>query len=1106
MSKKFKSGAALTALVAMYGGVAFAQETTSSLRGEVTSEAGAPVAGASVVITHVPTGSKSETVTNDNGLFSASGLRVGGPYTVTFSAPNYRGETLEGLSLGLGQQNVITADLESADAGTDIVVTATRVRTSGTGPATALNVTDIEGVASVNRDIRDLMRRDPLVNLDPTNGNAPQIAGAHYRFNNFSIDGVNFRDEFGLNANGLPSQRSPISNDALQALTVEVAPYSAQNGNFLGGNINAVTKSGTNEFHGSAFYNWQDSFSVPARVDERPTGLVKAWDFDTYGFTLGGPILKDKLFFFGSYEWFSTPKPGTQGPDDSGAGTPAPGVTTAEMNQVIDIMRNVYGYDPGQPFRTGAETDRKMLAKIDWNINDNHRFAFTFNEVESAVPFDGSTTNATMASSNAARRLQLESYWYNRREGVKTSVGQLNSDWTENFSTELRISQKEYQVAQTSIGGQGIGAFNICAVQNNPTPYDAAATSCNNEGQILLGTDGPRQANSLSTRTDSYRIKGSYSLGDHRIDAGYELARTKVFNLFQSGAVGDYAFNSISDLQNRIASRALFAGGSRDGNGDGVIDVLDTAAIYAFKQNTAFIEDNWNVTDKLQVALGLRYDWLQSDEEPPLNPNLVTRSATYYEAQYRNIDNTKALDGLDLLQPRFSFKYDLYDNIQLRGGVGRFGATGPQVWVANSFQNNGYTSGSLNVTSAAPASPANQLPLLSNVSIIGQPALAAQLMQGTGSASSNVNLLAPDFELPSIWRASIGAQAEFDIWGNNPLRASIDFVYSQNENAAYVKNLRLTRTGTFADGRPIYAQNTSVPSLYGTTGLDLLVEQADEGESKILSVSLGQDYDNGLSWNFGYAHQDVTEISPMTSSTATSNYSNVALFDINNPTASRSLWEVENSARLEVNWTKEFVEGLETRFTFFGEHRSGLPYSYTYTGAVPTGSPRGLLYVPNFAGDTNTADTAVGPVNFSNTATLNAFRDFVLNGELAGYQGQVAPRNAFTSPDISRIDFKFSQDLPWLLNNRGHKLQFNMDIINLGNLINDEWGTIEKYPFPSAVAPITATAGAAQPDGTTGYTYSSFVNPSTIVNRCPNATVCPREGFYQIQLGVKYLF
>jgi hypothetical protein len=288
--------------------------------------------------------------------------------------------------------------------------------------------------------------------------------------------------------------------------------------------------------------------------------------------------------------------------------------------------------------------------------------------------------------------------------------------------------------------------------------------------------------------------------------------------------------------------------------------------------------------------------------------------------------------------------------------------------------------------------------------------------------------------------------------------------------------------------------------------VDLIVVQADEGESKVINATLAQDYDNGLGWAFGYAHQDVTEISPMTSSTAGSNYSNVALFDINNPTATRSLWEIEDRFTLEVSWTKEFVEGLETRFTLFGENRSGFPFSYAYSGAVPSGSPRPLLYVPNFAGDANPNDLIVGPVTFNNAATLNAFRDFVLGGALAGYQGTVTPRNEFTSPDISRVDLKFSQDLPWVLNNRGHKLQFNADIINFGNLINDEWGTIEKYPFPSAVAPISASAGAVQPDGTIGYNYSNFVNPTSIVNRCPNATVCPREGFYQIQLGVKYLF
>jgi outer membrane receptor protein involved in Fe transport len=1095
-SKNFLGGAALAAL-SLAPAVAIAQQTTSSIRGEVITATGAPISGATVVITHVPTGRTSQVTTSAGGLFSASGLRVGGPYTVAVSAPNYQGEQVDVPSLGLSEAQ-LDINLQAESTGESIVVTAARVRTSGTGPATGFSADDIAGIASVTRDIRDIMRRDPLVTLDPTNSGAPQIAGQNNRFNSFSIDGVNFRDEFGLNATGLPSQRSPISVDALQALTVETTPYKAENGNFLGGAVNAVTKSGTNEFHGTAAYNWQDSFSVPARVDSRPTGLQKTWDQEAYGYTLGGPVIKDRLFFFGAYEYFKTPKTGTQGPADSGAGTPAPGVSTAEMQQVQSILKNVYGYDAGVPFTSGNENDRKILAKIDWNITDKHRLAVTYNDILSGIPFDGSTQGGrTFDAANATQRLQLNSHWYNRRESVKTSVGQINSDWTDNFSTEVRISQKEYEVAQTALGAANSASFEICSTPTSATAFSAASTCASTEGQILLGPDSSRQANQLNTRTDAYKIKGDYRIGDHKIEGGYELSRVKVFNLFQQGAVGEYYFNSIADLQNRTASRAFFAGGAADGDGNGTIDVYDTAANYQYKSNTAFIEDTWDVTDKLRLGLGLRYDFLQSDDVPPLNPNFVTRSATFYEAQFRNIDNTTAIDGLSLLQPRFSFMYDLTDDIQLRGGVGRFGSTGPAVWIANSFQSNGVTSSTINVTGASSAA---QRPLLSNVSIIGTPALATSQLRGAGLSTATVNLVDPNFEIPSMWRASIGAAADFHVLGENPLHATIDFLYSQNENAPYMKNLRLTRAagaaGMYADGRPIY----------GGSGTDLLLTEADEGEGKIVTTTLSQEYNNGIGWTFGYAHQDVTELSPMTSSTASSNYQNIAIFDANNPDTARSNYEITDRFTLTVDWKKEFFKGLETRFSLFGEHRSGFPFSYTMNGANAPGfsAARSLLYVPNFAGDSNPNDLVVDMVTFNSAATLNAFRDFVLGGDLAGYQGQVTKRNDFTSPDISRVDLHFSQDLPWLLNNRGHKLTFIADIINLGNLINDEWGTIEKYAFPGTQPLVTAANGVVQPNGSLGYTYSGFATPTTV--RCPDSSVCPREGLYTIQLGMKYAF
>jgi hypothetical protein len=1077
--RSLRLGCAIGALMVASTAV-YAQETTGTIRGDVLDSAGNPVANATVTVVHQPSGSRSTSTTDADGTFNASGLRIGGPYEVTVAAAGLETATATIPSLSAGQPQRVGVTLFSAAE--TITVTAVRARSSielATGPVTSLDQDDIQGIASVNRDIRDLVRRDPYATLDLTNSRAVSIAGQNPRFNKFSVDGVQFSDDFGLNNGGLPTARGPVPLDAICELAVQIAPTDITEGDFQGGTINTVLCSGNNEFTGGAFY----TYSNDSLTGDQARGSTLDLDFSSksYGGFIRGPIIRDKLFFSLTAERLREGEPGDFGVAGEGFANVVPNLTRAQVDNIKSIAQSLYGFDTLDTPQTYQEEDDKLVAKIDANLGDDHRAAVTYiyNKGTNGVEASSSTSATTP-------RLALQSNGYLLSERVHSGVFQLNSDWSDDFSTEARISYRDYKRGQIPFNGRDFGQFTVCLdpVSNASTATGGGLTGCSTGvPTIVFGPDISRQANALDTTNLNIQFQASYTPGAHNFKALVERGDVSVNNLFVQRASGDFYFDSIADFQARRANRLIYQNAI---NGD----INSGAGIFDYTTWTFGLQDTWDLNDTLTLQYGVRYDLFEQDDRAEFNPNFAAR---------HGFGNNANLTGRGLVQPRVGVTWQPLDRLNLRGSAGRFGGGTPDVYISNSFSNNGVALNNITIQRAANGTNTftNGVPTAVGIGALndvtggtGIPSVVDQFL-ATSTATlpfAATNALDPDFKLPSQWRFALSAayEANLGFLGDGWLLGA-DFLYGTVSNGAVVTDLRVRSNGTLPDGRPRYA------AIDNSNNADFLLTNSKDGETKIAVARFDKEFDNGLSIGAIYTYQDITAVSELTSSTASSNYANNATSDPNIATLGRSNDETRHTAKFNVGFRHAFFGDNETRIDLFGEWRTGRPFSYTFEDlSTAQRSPvfgtlgddrRYLLYVP-----TGTSDPLV---SYDSAATATALDNFINNSKLSKYRGSIAPKNLGRSPSFTKIDLRFTQDVPFVWG----KFKAFVDVENVLNMIDSDWGSLRQVGFPY-FAPLVqvscANAACSQ------YRYQNF--------RAPNEQLQTRVSLYQIRVGARFEF
>jgi hypothetical protein len=1140
--KKLLAGCALAALATS---AVHAQETTSTIRGSVRS-AGAAVANATVTIVHVPSGTRSVVTTDNSGVFNANGLRAGGPYTVSVAAAGYPVQTVTDIETVAAQQYDLPIEIAaaSADATQEVVVTASRLpnaRSVSQGPATVLNAAQIANIATVNRDIRDLERRDPFARLDdtPTGGRAVSFAGQNARYNRFSVDGVAITDNFGLNTDGLPSRRSPIPLDAIGQFQAKVAPFDVREGNFQGGAINIVLKSGTNEFHGTGFYSYSGDELVGDRTKRGPgipTGKTSIPNFkiDNYGAELSGPIIKDRLFFMVAGERLRGGRPIPEGPTDNNAGAVVPNLTQAQVDRVSQIADSVYNYDTGGVLRNLGDKDDRLVAKIDANISDTQRLSLTYTYAKDEINLLNNTfTNIATGSPG----LGLASNAYIQGNRLHTGVAQLNSDWSDDFSTEVRGFYKNYKRIQDPVLGRGFAQFRVCTNEVS----GGSALGCEAVGipsgqgtaaVVSFGPDNSRQTNQLNSETWGGLVQARLTKGDHDLRAFVEVTDVSVFNAFLQNSAGNYYFDSIADFQAGRASSLTYA------NAIPSLDPNDAAAKFGYQTYTFGIMDNWKVTPTLNISYGARYDLYGMSSRPAVSNVFTTRYANgaYVNGEVKRIgDNAQNLSGLDLFQPRVGFDWKPTPRLNVRGGGGIFGGGAPDVYVSNSFSNTGFLTNSISINRSAPG--ANTYTGATTDVAIGNAALngvTGTAIAGpvntflggtTASTASTTNALDHDFKIPSQWRATLSTDYTADLGplGDN-WTFGADLLYSAVRNQVYFTDIRsVPIPGSLTpDGRQRYA-NVIDGAGSTNTNQDILLTNTKKGRAYIAIARFDKSWDFGLNIFGSFTYQDVKDQAPATSSTAGSNYSNGAFVDPNNVAYGTSNDEVKYFFKYGVNFDHAFFGDYKTSIGLFGETRIGHPYSYTFqdfgsnrsavfgvaagrSSATSTAGNRYLMYVPLMNDPI---------VSYSSVEYQNALNAFIDKSGLAKYRGKVAPRNAFNSKWFTRLDLHLAQELPTGFGRS--RITLFGDIENFTNFINKKWGQQREYVFPYNVAVTQVQClVAATPTGTAGtvagtaaqacaqYRYSP-VNNATAFSE-PSDQVYVNQSLYSIRAGIRFSF
>lgn len=878
--------------------VSYAQETVSGLRGVVTDASGTPLADVTITVRNEDSGLTRTVTTGASGEYAVRNLPIGDNYTVSAQHAGSTSKKTEEVILNLGKTAVVNVALTAgaASAVEEIVVygTVTAALQVAKGPSAVFDLGALEDAPAINRNITDVLRQDPRVYVDEARGaiNSVQCAGKNPRFNSLTVDGVRLNDSFGLNSNGYPTERIPFSYDAIKQLAVELAPFDVEYGGFTACNINSVIKSGGNEFHGSVFYDYTDD---GLRGDSLEGDRINTGDSDEkrYGINLGGPIIKDKLFFFAAYEKLEGTDLFDRGPLGSGAVNEID-VTQAELDEIAQISRDLYQYDPGVLPRSRPNDDEKFLVKIDWNINEQHRAAFnyTYN--------DGFTTRESDSDSN---EFEFSNHLYERGSELNSYSAILYSDWNDKFSTEFRVGRLELDGRQNPVGGRDFGEIRV--------ELDNV--------DVYLGADDSRQSNDLDYDVNTFAFKGNYQMDNgHTLTFGLEREDLEVFNLFVQHTETELRFRGGIDAFRAGRPSAIYYNNAPSQNPD------DAAARWGYALNSAYIQDEFAINGRLDVLFGLRYDLYTTSDAPLENADFV--------ADY-GFSNSTNLDGEGLLQPRIAFTFDWTDSTTVRGGIGVYSGGNPNVWLSNNFSANnvlqfgqrgrgfGYTDGSRSLfdtdvvysglEAGAPSGPGYGVPS----------ELFDAVAAGTGD-NFEINYLDPNFNIPSELKIALGITHVTA--GEYVLNA--DLLLTDGKDTAIVLRGDLEQTGVTAEGYPQY-DSVREPAF-------VLTNSRIGNESVGLSFSVSKKHDNGLDWTVGYAYNDAEDITPMTSQVAFSNYTNRSFFDPQEQVLSTSNFNIEHRLTAVVNYRKAFFGDNMTTFSLVGSSNSGRPYSRAFNGTA----------------------------------------------------------------------------------------------------------------------------------------------------------------------------
>ncbi|MCD8306129.1 MAG: TonB-dependent receptor [Prevotella sp.] len=1068
---------------------ATAQVTTSSLAGKVVAD-GEDVIGATVEAVHTPSGTRYTAITNAKGMYTINGMRVGGPYEVKISYIGFETQVVEGVTLQLAETYNLNTNLsEDAHQLGEVVVsaTATKFTTEKTGASTNISNQQIVNMPTVNRSITEFTR------LSPYGGNEMSFAGADGRTANFTVDGANFNNNFGL-SDDLPGGGNPISIDAIEELQVVISPYDVRQTNFIGGGVNAITKSGTNTFKGTAYiYHKNENMRGDAVEKEQISGARETDRQTTYGLTFGGPILKDKLFFFVNGEMTKTPTVANRWRGSENGVADADSylsrTTLSDLQTVSDYVKSKYGYNTGSYTSFPAdESNYKLLARVDWNINTMHHLAVRYNYTKNrmwnapnATSMDGGTRMSGSRTSQYSMSYANSMYAIDNL--VHTLSVDLNSRFTENLSNQFLFTFSKLD--------------DVRATDSDEFPFIDILKD--NQNYISLGYELFSWNNAVHNTVYNFKDDVTYYLGNHKIVGGISFEHQMADNMYMRNGTGYYRYSSLDDFLNGATPEIVNLTYGYNGESD-------PAARVQFNKAGIYAQDEWNINTRFKLTYGIRFDGLFFK-----NSDLMTNQAIYdLDYDGRHIDTGKWPKSSLIVSPRVGFTWDILGDksLKLRGGTGLFSGRLPLVFFTNMPTNSGMVQYNAQINASEAASKgfsmsefagglvtdangkATTSALYNKLLELGYP---STIKAEDGAVPSSISAVDPKFKMPQVWKTSIAL--DYVVPVSFPFTVTVEGIFNKTVNGVTISDWSIPSVGGFArfngvDNRPIY------PEGFRTNTSAFVLENTHKGYGWTANVTLNAQPWEWLSVMAAYTHTASKELTGMPGSAAESAFTYVPTYEgPNNIKLHNSQYVTPD--RFVASITAH-DKGHNHYSIIYETWRGGYNYSFMTTNDMNgDGYNYDAIYIPT------DAQVASGEFRFVSEDDKTRFMDYVhANGYLSSHQGEYAEAYSVYSPWVHRVDLSYKHDFDFNIAKTKHTIQLSLDIKNFLNIFNSNWGVM-KYLNPE----IGSDARILKYEGVDADGYATFSTPTAINGN--TVTFVPYHSVDQCwyaSIGIKYIF
>lgn len=1084
--------------------LAMAQVTTSSITGTIKNQKGETLEGASIIATHLPSGTVYQTTSKKGGSVNLPALRIGGPYQIKVSYVGYKAEVLEDIYLQLGEPfnfNInFTDDVQKSNVTVNTSLKYKTTRSDRIGASTVISQRQLASLPTISRSITDFTRLTPQAN-------GTNFGGRDAHYNNMVVDGANLNNNFGLSTDLLPGGGNPISLDAYDEISVNIAPFDVRQSNFTGAGINAVTKSGTNTFKGSAYYYYRDETFNGKKVKSTDLGTLTPTKNKVLGATFGGPIIKNKLFFFVSYETEEkTTPPGSLYTPKGGSGLGnISNVVVDSLAKLANFLKQTYNYDPGSydnPTNL-ATKNTKFLAKIDWNISNVHKLTFKYsdynnnNDVQvnaSSLSFlsnsftvrNGSST-ATISGSLPNNRISLNSLSfgnsnYGFHDVVRSASLELKSNFKGKLANQLLASLTKIRDTRTS-----------------PSQVFPFIDIFNNDGKNYMSVGYEPFSYNNDVINDVYSITDnlSYFVGKHTITGGLSYEYQKVGNMFMGGSQSYYAYNSLNDFITNQAPAAFSLTYSL---------VPGQPAVYSanlkYGQLGGYIQDEINISSNFKLTAGIRFDKPIYPESPIENPAITSLTFPDKNGNPTNYNTGKWPKSTLYWSPRVGFRYDVTGDKSLivRGGTGIFTGRIPFVWLTNMPTNSGMYQTSQTVNSAS---------ALVNYKFNPNPTYYQNTFNYTPGLSTPASfvLVDPNFKFTQIWRSNLAVDKVIA----KGWTLTMEALYTKDINAVVMRNAnQKAPDATFSgsDSRARYSSTaTTARRIYNNISQAVVLENTNKGFSGSFTVGITKTATKGFFGSLAYTYTMAEEVSANPGSTASSVWSgNFNVGTQNSLEMYNSQYAIPHRIVGNISYRAEYArKNMATTVSLFYQGMAQGSTSFIYSNDLNgDGNSSDLMYIPSNPGDISlvTASGTYNGVAYSYTPQQQSDALFQLiqnTPYLKKHKGQYAGRNETFLPWYDRMDAKVLQDFTINVNQHKHTLQVSLDIINFLNLLNRNWGVQQSTVYRN---PLTY-------NGTVDANGRPQFKMNVVAGQLPTAVfqdVLSTSSTWGMQLGVRYLF